>query len=244
MKILPLLRQLGLSDNESLIYITLLEQGQANVSLLAKRSGLYRPQIYKLLPELDKKHLIAQQKIGRRTLYLAENPIQLKALINRMSDDLEAVADDLFQTYRSSKHRPVIYNFEGKEGIKRVYEEMMSICKKGDVIYRYESPSDFKKIKEYYPKLYLAKATGQVESLIEKFVITNEKTHNARCKRLERYSKFIPANIDPFEYDITLLIYHNRVVFIDYKREAANIIESKRYAEFQRQLFKLLFNTL
>jgi sugar-specific transcriptional regulator TrmB len=244
MEILPLLSRLGLSENEGLIYLALLEEGPANISALAKRTGLYRPQIYALLPGLNNKHLIAQQKIGRRALYLAENPTQLKALVNRVSDDLEAVADDLFQVYRNSKHRPVIRNFEGKEGIKRVYEEMINICKKGDVIYRYESPSNHLKIKEYYPKLYIDKATGPQNSLIEKFVITNEKTHNLRRKRLERYSKFVPTSLDPFEYDITQLIYHNRVVFIDYKREAANVIESKRYAEFQRQLFKLLFDKL
>lgn len=244
MEITPLLNRLGLNNKESLIYMTLLEQGPANISVLAKRSGLYRPQIYKLLPALDDKHLIAKQKIGQRVVYMAENPAQLKTLADKIVDDIESISDELFLTYRNSKRRPVIYTFEGKEGIKRVYEEMMSLCKKGDVIYRYESPSDHHKNKRYYPKAYIDKATGPRDSLIEKFVITNEKTHKTRRQRLERQSKFIPAKFDLFEYDITQLIYHNRVVFIDYKRETANVIESKRYAEFQRQLFKLLFNNL
>ncbi len=244
MKIGSLLVRLGLSEEESKIYLALLHGGKASISDLSKSTGLYRPMIYKLLPSLYSKQLIAQQRVGKRTYYVAENPAQLKLLVGKLSDDLESVAEELFQSYRNGKQRPVIKNFEGREGIRRVYEEMMSLCKRGDVVYRYESPKNYIKNKEYYPRLYLEKAAGARESMIEKFVITNEKTHKLRRGRLERYSKFIPASFDPFEYDITQLIYHNRVVFIDYKREAANVIESTRYAELQRKLFKLLFDKL
>jgi sugar-specific transcriptional regulator TrmB len=238
------LARLGLSTEESKIYLALLRSGKLNISELSKSTGLYRPMVYKLLPQLYGKQLVAQQQVGKRTYYVAENPAQLKLLVGKLSDDLESVAEELFQAYRNGKQRPVIKNFEGKDGIRRVYEEMMSLCKKGDVIYRYESPKNYLKNKDYYPRLYLHKAAGARESIIEKFVITNEKTHQLRHKRLERYSKFVPASFDLFEYDITQLIYHNRVVFIDYKREAANVIESTRYAEFQKRLFRLLFDKL
>lgn len=244
MEILPLLQKLGLTDNESKVYLALLENGKQNISALSKLTGLYRPVIYKLLPALFSHQLVAKQKVGKRVYYLAENPTQLKVLANRIVDDLDGAANELMQTYRNAKQRPVIKNYEGRDGIKHVFEEMMSVCKKGDIIYRYESPKDYVKNKEYYPRLYLKKATGNTESIIEKFVITNEVTHQKRNKRLERYSKFVPRSTDPFDYDITLLVYKNRVVFIDYKREVANVIESTRFAEFQKQLFLLLFKSL
>jgi sugar-specific transcriptional regulator TrmB len=244
MKILPLLSRLGLNEDEGKIYMSLLEQGPANIMTLAKRTGLYRPRIYKLLPELTSKQLVATQKSGNRVLFVTENPAQLKSFVNRLAEEVDSVSGELFRTYRNAKRRPIINNFEGKEGIRHVFEEMMNLCKKGDVIYRYESPQDYNKIKKYYPRLYLAKAAGAGDSMIDKFVITNEKTQRTRRQRLERYSKCVPKNFDLFEYDITLLVYHNRVVFIDYKREAVNVIESARYAEFQKQLFKLLFKSL
>ncbi|NTW22589.1 hypothetical protein HGA34_03550 [Candidatus Falkowbacteria bacterium] len=244
MKISALLTRLGLTEDETKVYLALLRTGKLNISELSKVTGLYRPMVYKLLPRLYGMQLVAYQKVGKRTYYVAENPAQLKLLVDKLSDDLEMVSEELFQTYRNGKQRPVIKNFEGKEGIRRVYDEMMSLCKKGDIIYRYESPKNYQKNKEYYPRLYLNKAAGARESIIEKFVITNEKTHMLRHKRLERYSKYVPASFDPFEYDITQLIYKNRVVFIDYKREAANVIESTRYAEFQKRLFKLLFDKI
>jgi HTH-type transcriptional regulator, sugar sensing transcriptional regulator len=244
MKISSLLIRLGLSDDEAKIYLALLRLGKMNVTEIAKHTGLYRPMVYKLLPRLDDRQLIAEQKVGKRSYYVAENPAHLQLLVEKLSADLETVSEELFETYHNGKRRPTIKNFEGKEGIRRVFDDMMSLCKKGDVIYRYESPKNYTKNKAYYPRLYLHKAAGAKESIIEKFVITNEKTHKLRSARLERFSKFVPASFDRFEYDITQLIYKNRVVFIDYKREAANVIESTRYAEFQKQLFKLLFKNL
>lgn len=100
---------------------------------------------------------------------------------------------------------------------------------------------------KYYPKLYKEMATRYSpagHSLIQKFVITNERTQNLRTPRLERYSKAVPKQFDLFEYDITELIFKDKVAFIDYQTEIASLIESATFANFQRQIFKLLFDRL
>ena len=83
-----------------------------------------------------------------------------------------------------------------------------------------------------------------IAAMINNGNITNKKTHEARSKQLERYSKYIPHSEDPFEYNITQLIYGDKVAFIDYDTETASIIESSKFAQFQRQTFKLLFSAL
>jgi len=243
MKNEQLLQKLGLSDEESRIYLSLLDLGSANISEIAKGSGLYRPVIYKYLPGLIAKGLVSQSKMGKRAVYSAESPRSLEKQIDNMREEFDQALPSLLSSYKTRCKKPIIRFFRGKKGIAFIYEDMVNTCEKGDVIYRYESPKDYKKNKKYYPALYFAKA-GCKHSEIEKFVITNEKTQEIRSQQLERYSKPIPASYDPFDYNITQLVYGNKVAFIDYDNETASIIEGASFAQFQIKLFKLLFNKL
>lgn len=237
------LQRLGLSEIDTKIYTSLLNSQALTVAEIAKSTGIYRPTIYKALPPLIEKNLVSRSQKGKRNVYYAEPPQSLNNLVDKVKLDLARVLPDLINNYSHNQNKPSIRYFEGAKGIQYVYGDLLTNSKKGDVIYRYESPKDYKRNKKYYPALYMEKAGG-IESQIQKFVITNEKTHNLRRPQVDRYSKPISAKYDPFEYDITEIIYKDRVAFIDYESETASIIESPAFAKFQRSIFKLLFNTL
>ena len=48
----------------------------------------------------------------------------------------------------------------------------------------------------------------------------------------------------PFDYNVTEVIYGDRVAFIDYNSETAMIIESKVIADFQKHIFKSFYKKL
>lgn len=247
MKINSLLTQLGLPEPAVIIYQTLLKHGSLTISDIAKQGGLYRPIIYKHLPFLLEKTLISESKHGKRTIYSAESPSALEHLVDNIKTQLEQHLPDLLINFHKQNHKPIIRYFQGKQGIAHVYEQLLMDGKKGDIIYRYESPKDYLRNGKFYPKLYKELATRYNKfgrSQIQKFVITNEKTQSQRTPRLERYSKAVPAKFDIFEYDITQIVYGDKVAFIDFSTETASLIENKTFANFQRQIFKLLFNSL
>jgi predicted transcriptional regulator len=247
MKKYPQLQALGLSGQMIDIYLFLTGNKAQTISDIAKRVGIHRPMIYKLLPELTQKGLVTTTKLGKRILYTAESPINLKGLLSSTETKLEQIIPELLERYQKSSSHPIMTFYEGSTGIKHIYEVLLRAAKKGEVIYRYESPKDYIKNKRYYPKLYveLASAEGPLgRSQIQKFVITNENTANLRHPTLERYSKAVPAKYDPFEYNITQIIFGNKVAFIDYETETATLIENEVFAKFQRQIFKLLFEKL
>ncbi|MBU0612427.1 helix-turn-helix domain-containing protein [Patescibacteria group bacterium] len=244
MKIPTILQKLGLTESEARVYQAVLNLGSETVTTIAKTSGLYRPTVYKALAALEKRNLISRSQLGKRTIYIAENPTALSKLFGNLEEEFKQTLPDLLQHYAKSKNQPAIYFFKGKEGIRRVYTDLVQTVKKGDIIYRYESPKDYKKNKKYYPRLYMEIAGKKLQSSIEKFVITNKNTHSARSKQLERYSKYVPPSINPFEFNITQIIYKNKVAFIDYDAETVSIIESTKFAQFQREIFKLVFSVL
>jgi len=242
MKNSELLTGLGLNKYESKIYLTLLELGSAQVSDISQQTGLHRPIVYKFLPGLLEKNLIAESWKGKRKVYIAESPSQLKKMFGDFSQSFDSALPELMRAYSQSNSRPVIKFFTGRKGIVHVYEDILATCKKGDILYRYESPKHYRAHKTYVPKEYIDRFRDKME--VERFIITNEMTRKIKAERLGRIVKVVPAKYDLFLYDITQIIYVDKIAFIDYNTETALIIESALIAQFQKQLFKLLWSKI
>jgi sugar-specific transcriptional regulator TrmB len=243
MEIKHVLENIGLSSLEAQVYLSLVTHGRMSVSLLSQDTGIYRPTIYRILPMLVENGLVSCIIVKKRKLYLAEDPSRLSKLITNKKNDLEAVLPDLSRMFGSIQTKPVISFYEGKKSIQHIYETMTDRLKKGEAFYRYESPRDHKILRNYYPELY-RKRTGGLDGEIEKFVITNEVTEKDRLKRLTRHTRYIPGDIDAFDYNISQVIYKDTVMFIDYDTETATVIQNKRFADLQLRLFKILFSKL
>lgn len=235
----PLLKKLGLTSEQSQIYLALLTLGQANVTDIARTIGMHRPMIYHHLPALLEQGLISQSSQGKRKVFIAESPEHLVDVVKRFSEELQTALPDLVSAYHGHQ-QPMIRYFPGAEGIRSAYEDLLRTVKKGDVVYRYESPLDRKRYAKYQPREYADRILQGRE--IEWFIITNDVTR--KTKRLERLYKTVPLGESEFRYDISQFIYANKVSFIDYQNEVASIIESPTFADFQRKIFKLLFDRL
>lgn len=238
-----ILKKLGLSYPSDEIYLSILKTHRTSIAEISKDTGIYRPTIYRTLPLLLEKGLISKIKIGKRTLYFAENPTKLHTTIEDLKSELDEKMPELSQLYEGSKNKPLVSYVEGRNNIQKIYGDLIRRSKKGDEFYRYESPRDYKTLGRYYPTLYWKHATGPNAEL-EKWVITNEQTEKKRSKRLWRHVRIVPESYDPFDYNITQLIYKDTVCFIDYDTETATVIKSKRFAEFQLKIYHLLFGKL
>ena len=79
---------------------------------------------------------------------------------------------------------------------------------------------------------------------LERMVITIDYLNNLKEQKLDKEVVIVPKNFDIFEDNITKIIYANKVAIIDYNSEESFIIESYIFANFEKKLFKLLFNFL
>ena len=237
-----ILTKIGLSSIEAKIYQVLISQGVMSVAAIAQRTGLYRPQIYKYIPILIGKDLVAESRHGRRKVYMAESPRRLEKIADNIKVDVQRQIPELLQIYNSSETKPAVSYFEGERGIRHVYEDLVATCKKGDIFYRYESPRNYRATRKYIPHAYLERIRDRVE--VERLIITNEITRQQKKRRLGRLIKVVPPKYDLFDYDITQLIYGDKVAFIDFRSETVTLIDSPIFAEFQKKIFKLLFDKL
>jgi len=236
-----LLARLGLSENEAIIYLALLEGGEANISTIARETGLFRPVIYKVLPSLLEKQLISVFPKGKQKHYSAESPARLKEQVERLVDEFDAALPEMEANYEHRDKKPIVTFLEGKKSIRNIFADLVNSLPKGGVFYRYSSAKDSKRSSKYLPVDY---REIRDQKQLERFVITNNEGAKYKKDRMERAIKVVPKEDGLFDYDVTQIIYGNKVVFLDDNSETAVVIENPIIAEFQTKLFKMLWKRL
>ena len=128
----PILKKLGLSDGEVLIYELLLEMGRIKARNLIIPSGLGRGNVYNILTQLQAKGLVIPIE-GKKTLYEAVDPSSLQKLIdqrmNRMRQteaEFKEALSQMTSTFNLSTGRPAIQIFEGIEGAKKAIADSLT----------------------------------------------------------------------------------------------------------------------
>ncbi len=239
---LGILEKIGLTKNEAAIYLALLEMGTSNISQISEKTSIHRPLIYKAIPTLLEKKLITQTQKLKSVVYGAEPPNRLETIFDDLKMDFFEMLPDMEDTYSSSETKPKIRFLEGKDGTKRIYDDVVRSLKKGDTFYRYSSDKggQYKKYK-YFPRIY---KQMRDEKKLQRIVITNEETAKNKKPSLDRFFKVLPKDFGSFEHDVTEIIYGDKVAFIDYGSETCMIIESKKITEFQKQIFQTLYKKL
>ncbi len=233
------LRTSGLPEREAAVWYALTADGPANVTDLARRTGLHRPAVYAQLGALSKKGLVEAAKGPGRRRYQSTGVARLAAWTAEQGGQL---ADPLVRLKKAEAHAlpEEIRIYRGKE-LRRVWEELAKSPKR-TVFYRYDGyPGDIH-VSKYVPDEY-------IESLkshgLERFVITNQALRRrAFVKRVECASRMLPGSFDAFEDGITQFVYGDTMALVDLKKEIAFVIKNEALASFHRKLFRYLYRSL
>ncbi|MFA5987666.1 MAG: helix-turn-helix domain-containing protein [Candidatus Paceibacterota bacterium] len=235
-----ILEKIGLTKNGAAIYISLLKYGSSRVSTISKNTKIHRPIVYKEIPGLKEKGLVSEMVKGKQTFYLAESPDKLKSLVDSVLYETEVLIPSLKDIVASDK-KPKVKFLEGKGSVKFVYNDILETLPVGGIFYRYSSTKDSRKGRSFLPGDYEFRRD---KKKLERYVITSEAGAKRKKPKMDRIIKSIPQKFGLFDYDITQIIYENKIAVLDDNTDTAIIIENPIIAEFQRKLFMVLFNLL
>lgn len=232
---------LGLSQKENDVYMLLITYGPLTIADIVSRSTLHRPYAYKTIGALLEKKIVTEAKSGKRKVFIAENPSSLRNRLRDITENAYAEIDSLDEIYTAPHLESIVKTVQGKSGVTSVFADLVESQKKGDIFYRYTSETNYKHTETYLPKDY---RIIRDQKKLERFVISNWGSAEGKQKRLERSTKIIPKNESTFNQDCIQLIYGNKIAFIDVKQTQGIIIENKNLAQFQKEIFKLLYKRL
>lgn len=239
MKLSKLLTSLGLTPGETEMYLTLLKFGPGTVSHISRESTMHRPAVYHAIPLLREKGLISQRRVGKLIHYAAESPERLRVLADVVHEELDTVIPQLIDHH--VKKSPYVKRLDGRAGVHAVYEDILETLKPGESYYRYSSENIKDARQVGLPKGY-EKERDKMK--LERFVISNPDYIAAREPKLEESLRVVPDEFLPFDHHVSQIIYGNKIAFIDFNQPIATIIENPTLAEFQRDIFKMLFKRL
>lgn len=96
-----ILKQIGLSDNESEVYLIVLKLNEALASNIAKQSKISRPHIYDNLNKLVEKGLITYVIKSNKKYFKAVNPDNLMDYLKEKEEDLKEILPELQELYKT-----------------------------------------------------------------------------------------------------------------------------------------------
>jgi predicted transcriptional regulator len=230
--IIPALMMLDINEREATIVLEVLHTSEITITALAKKLKLSRTTLYKHIETLLAKKIL--EKAKNATTYHIKDREVIKSHI---SGNLILAEDETISLLQKNQREiPEIRITEGHAKIKTVYENIGTELKKGDVYYRYTSRKEDHKKSELYSELKKRKD-------LERLVITSEEKAGSKKHDSNRFIKTVPKNF-AFDDNVSLIIYGNKIVHIDYKVGTAITITSKSLARFQEKIFKILWSKL
>ncbi len=238
-----ILQNIWLTEVESKIYLTLLEKWSCNVTEISEYSGCNRVQIYDALPRLSESKIIGETIRWKRKYFFAESPENLENIFYEQKLSFENTIFLLKQRYEKKESKPELRTFYTREAMKHIFFDVIETLKPWETYYRYSSRK-FDKLRGFLPDSYKKKRD---EKSIQRMVITSDdlKKQKEEWKNiLHREMAAIPKNYDLFDDNIVKIIYGNKVAIVDYNTETSFIVENRKFAEFEKKIFKLLFRFL
>ncbi|NQU98802.1 TrmB family transcriptional regulator [Candidatus Woesearchaeota archaeon] len=122
-----IIKSLGLSDNESEVYLLLLNQKEALAADIAKKSKISRPHIYDTIAKLIDKGLASYVIKNGKKYFKPADPEVFMDLLKSKEDSLKNILPDLKTLYSPQKEKPVVEVYEGKEGLKVVLNQLIKL---------------------------------------------------------------------------------------------------------------------
>jgi len=139
MQINALLKQLGFSEKEISVYLSLVNLGPASVRTIAQKAQVNRGTTYDILKSLKERALVSYFHQDKHQYFLAENPDKLKNFItekikglNQSKEELDLALPELKSIYNQAEQKPVVKYYEGAKGIKTILEDVLDVMSESD----------------------------------------------------------------------------------------------------------------
>ncbi len=124
-KIVEFLKDMGLSNNEAVVYKASLVLGPGTIQKIAITAGLKRTTVYSVIDQLKSKGLIQETYDGLKKKFAAQDPEYLESLLEQRKKELQDLIPQLTAMRANRGDQAVIKFYEGLESVKSVYESLI-----------------------------------------------------------------------------------------------------------------------
>jgi HTH-type transcriptional regulator, sugar sensing transcriptional regulator len=244
-KLLQTLANLGLSENESILYLTGLSLGKTTILELSKNSGLKRSTIYGVIETLKSKNLCYEIMDGWKKSFGMKEPSQLGVILDQKKQELQKILPEFESILNLDQVSSGIEFHKDLVGVKAIYNEIIeNICDGGfqyiigDLDLWYELDRDF--FEDYLTeKTKLSKKHNFDVKAIFRKTDKSAVAHIKRQKELNMQTKLIDLvdNTPNFILTQDILVIQQLIDPIH-----AIVIRNKGIIKLQKAMFEMIWS--
>lgn len=241
MDLLHQLRVYGLGEKEAQVYISLLKLGPSTVNSIAEDCDLIRTTTYDILKSLREKAIVASIVKNNIYYFEAADPEKLIKLLEEKKHHIQSIIPQLRSLRKEVSELPRSEIFEGKEGLKTAYHE---ILRKKQPLYCISNNELMVGLLDYGATRFIeerVKAKIPIKILSE----PSETTRDLLMKKDKK--EFRQTRVLPQLKDIKLNQYitEDSVAILGSRSDEpiGIIVHHKDFAQEQRLLFEILWST-
>ncbi|MFH1053572.1 MAG: helix-turn-helix domain-containing protein [Candidatus Woesearchaeota archaeon] len=228
------LKEIGLSRNESRIYLALVKMGSSTATQIIKKTNLHRANVYDTLEKLHEKGLVSSISKINIKHYQAASPNKILSIIKEKEQRIQEILPKLEKEYESSKSKEEIQVFKGKKGLKTVLEDILNENKTWFV---FGGAGKLSRVLEYYiPQWNKRREKQRLNIKIIYDEKLRDKKQELKCieKRYVKSKHTFPAGVGIYANKVVQFIFGNEPLIIVIMSETAR----KGFMEYFNLLWK------
>ena len=242
------IEELGLSNKEARVYVASLCVGPSPVQRIADQSGIKRVTTYVILESLVGLGLVSQTVKGKKTYFIAEDPTNLKRLLDKREHELseqkhnfEQILPELHGLAQLPKDSPSVKFYDSADGIKTIMNTFLEQAKQPEVEFVYGF-SNLDQLYSYFPEFRQSSANPQRirAGIKSRFLYTSSEgaimgdMDTAR----NRESRYLPLDKFPMSGDFTIVGDNVMMLSLSGQHPMGVTISSKELAQGLRAIFE------
>lgn len=203
------MKELGLSDEEVSIYLSLLRSGGAIASTVAKEVGMKRTSVYAVLKGLMQKGFVTMYYRKNKQLYYAEKPMRVANYFEKKLDAFTAIIPVLETLDKKQTQAFGLRFIISLDELKNFYHGVLEEYK-GDEYCAIGSTNAWQGLEpDFFVQYRKDRAAAHIKTRI---LITEEsRTVNPDDATLLRRVKFLP---EKYRFKSTIDIFHDKVIIV------------------------------
>ncbi len=244
-KVSKILANLGLNELEIKCYLALLKKSPQRASELSRNLDVPKATVLDAIARLVNTYNIAKEtKKKNFYLFSVEDPAHILRYLEQKQNDYAHTKEqvsNLLPELRGLQHydvqQPKVYYFEGKEGVRRAFWQVLD---EADEVIGYSSTEDeMKYLGDMVPEFYQKRTAKKIPvRAIMPATPFNIKDTIANAQKFLRPSHLIPAE---YNYPVQVQVYKNTVLFFSCEENFTLMIKNKAIAECLKKIFEFAF---
>ena len=235
------LEKIGLTKNQSVVYISLLKLGSTNVQNIIKESGMHRSRVYDSLEKLQQLGLVSFVVKDFKKYFQAANPEKLLDYINEKREIVTQTLPELKNLEGMKKEEINASIYKGNEGLKTIHSEMLKEGK--EVFVLGAKGMIFTELPYFIPNF----ERERIKKKIKFTLIYDKKEVKKYEKEIVKRKLFVGKPLPSgFESNGVVNIFGDKVAIVLWKEKypSAFLIENKDIADSFRKWFKFIYSKL